>query len=59
MFLSIGHLSAQNIANWLPSLLISSEPAVVLALASANKSVSSFVLKLTVSAGKASVAADQ
>lgn len=53
------YLSVEKVANWLPSLLISRDLLVVLALAKANKSVSSFMLKSTWSWGNVKSEPDQ
>lgn len=53
------HLSAQNIANCVPSRLTSRLAAVVFAFASAYRSVSSLLSKDTASAGKAWLLASQ
>ena len=45
------YLSVQNMANCVPSLEIASEPAVVLLLANAKRSVSILYLKLTAPSG--------
>lgn len=47
------HLSAQNIANWEPSRVTSRDRAVVLALASAYRSVSILLSKVGPSSGNA------